>query len=375
MSSKQSERKFWGTPELLESLLPFLDPESVLNLVKCHDLTLNILQGSHNWKKLVKRSCPDDPGNEYQDEMETNIKIVRNLAGILKLMKNQEKLLMTFLHMIWAKLYPGNVRAVDDYDQNSLVLLDCPHPELNLDACGNGHHIRFSGFVLLEEVERIFNTALQNVERVWTWDLKEPSLSALGSRIARQKKTVAPFKVWSVKIQTEKSALALKTLMRVCPDFTEYLYVVAEIGTVGWEILAEAMQLQPGVVNNLDTPKILLGEATQESLRAIWDAMGMGGEWVVGDPSHSRQYMGHCLQKETGEDDWKRLTEYIEMSDEEFLATLGEMRVETEEDEEDDDERDLEDEEDSLEDEEDRSEDEEEDEENKEEESENEAAG
>ena len=65
-------------------------------------------------------------------------------------------------------------------------------------------------------------------------------------------------------------------------------YVVANIGRRGWEILAEAMQLQPGVVNNLDTPKILLGEATQESLRAIWDAMGMGGEWVVGDPSHSR---------------------------------------------------------------------------------------
>ena len=85
--------------------------------------------------------------------------------------------------------------------------------------------------------------------------------------------------------------------------------------------------------------------------------------------------MGHCLQKETGEEDWKRLAEYIEMSDEEFLATLGEIRVETEEDEEDGDERDLEDEEDSLEDEEDRSEDEEEDEENKEEESENEAAG
>ena len=127
MSSKPSERKFWGTPELVESLLPFLDPESVLNLAKCHDLTLNILQGSHNWRKLVKRSCPDDPGNEYQDETERNIKIVRNLAEILKLMKNQEKLLMTLLHTIWAKLYPGNVRAVDDYDEDSLVLLDLPY--------------------------------------------------------------------------------------------------------------------------------------------------------------------------------------------------------------------------------------------------------
>ena len=255
--------------------------------------------------------------------MDRNIKIVRNLAGILKLMKNQEKLLMTLLHMIWAKLYPGNVRAVDDYDENSLVLLDCPDPEFNPDTCADGHHIRFSGFVLLEEVERSFNSALQNVQKVWTWDLKEPSLSALGSRIARQQKTVAPFKVWSVKIQTEKSALALKTLMRACPNFTQYLYVEDKIGTMGWEILAEAIKLQPGVVNNLDTPKILLGEARGESLRAIWEAMGRRGEWTIGDPSHSRQYMAHVLQKEKDEEDWKRLTEYFEMSDEEFLATLG----------------------------------------------------
>ena len=348
MSSKPSEteRKFWGTPELVENLLPFLDPESVLNLAKCHDLTLNILQGSHNWKKLVKRSCPDDPGDEYQDETERNIKTVRNLAGILKLMKNQEKPLMYLLHKIWAKLYPGNVRAVDDYDEDSLVLLDCPHPQLNPEACGDGHHIRFSGFLLLEEVESIFNTALQNVERVWTVDLKEPSLSALGSRIGRQQKRVAPFKARSVRIQTEEGALALKTLMQVCPNFTEYLWIEADIGRMGWEILAEAMQLQPGVVNNLETPKIILGEATLESVRAIWDAMGMHGEWTVADPTHSRQYIGHVLQKEKGEEDWKRLKEYFEMSDEEFLATLGEMRVETEEEEEPD----LEDEEDSKED-------------------------
>ena len=305
MSSKSSEveRKFWGTPELVENLLPFLDPESVLNLAKCHDLTLNILQGSHNWKKLVKRSCPDDPGNEYQDEMETNIKIVRNLAGILKLMENQEKLLLTFLHMIWAKLYPGNVRAVDDYDQNSLVLLDCPHPELNPDACGDGHHIRFSGFLLLEEVESSLNTAVQNVERVWTIDLKEPSLSALGSRIARQQKNVAPFKAVTVRVQTEKGALALKTLMQFCPNFTRYLWVEGNIGPVGWQFLGEALQLQAGVVSNLDTPKIVLGETSRESLRAIWDAMGRRGEWTIGDPSHSRKYIGNFLQKEKGEED------------------------------------------------------------------------
>ena len=361
---------------MVENLLPFLDPESVLNLAKCHDLTLNILEGYHSWKKLVKRTCPDDPGNEYQDEMERNIKIVRNLAGILKLMKDQEKHLMFLLHMIWAKLYPGNVRAVDDYDGDSLVLLDCPHPELNPGACADGHPIRFSGFVLLEEVESSFNTALQNVKRVWTFDLKEPSLAALGSRIARQQKSVAPFKAWSVRIQTEKGALALKTLMQICPNFTEYLWVEGKIGTVGWQLLAEALQLQAGVVNNIETPKIVLGEATRESVRAIWEALGMGGEWTIGDPSHSRQYMGHILQKEKGEEDWMRLMEYFEMSDEEFLETLGEVKVETEEEEEEeDDDLDFEDEETSDEDEEDSSEDEEESKEDEEEEEDDEGEG
>ena len=53
----------------------------------------------------------------------------------------------------------------------------------------------------------------------------------------------------------------------------------------------------------------------------------MAGEWIVGDPSHSREYMGHILQKEKGEEDWKRLMEYFEMSEQEFLETLGKVKV------------------------------------------------
>ena len=176
---------FWGTPELVDSLLPFLNSDAVLNLAKCHELTLKILQGSRNWMKLIKRSCPlPDPAWPF---LELDIKTVKNLAGILKMMKSkdQDTLLIKFFHLLWLRVYPGNVRAVDDHDEDTMVQLDCPHPERNPELCDEGHHVRFSRFLLLEEVEGTFNTALQNVLTVHTWDLEEPSLSALASRIRR----------------------------------------------------------------------------------------------------------------------------------------------------------------------------------------------
>ena len=98
---------------------------------------------------------------------------------------------MTFLHLLWLRVYPGNVRAVDDQDEDPMVQLDCPHPDQNPELCDEGHHVRFSGFLLLEEVEGTFDTALKNVLTVHTWDLEEPSLSALASKITRQQKNVA----------------------------------------------------------------------------------------------------------------------------------------------------------------------------------------
>ena len=92
-----------------------------------------------------------------------------------------------------------------------MVQLDCPQPDQNPELCDEGNHVRFSGFLLLEEVEGTFDTALQNVLTVHTWDLEEPSLSALASKITRQQKNVAAFKVCSIKLQTEKSAEAFKT--------------------------------------------------------------------------------------------------------------------------------------------------------------------
>ena len=55
-----AERKLWGVPDLVESLLLFLDARSTLTLVKVLPLALDIIQMKSMWSKLVKRVCPYD---------------------------------------------------------------------------------------------------------------------------------------------------------------------------------------------------------------------------------------------------------------------------------------------------------------------------
>ena len=62
--------------------------------------------------------------------------------------------------------------------------------------------------------------------------------------------------------------------MKICPNLTENLFLEGQIGGRGWEILSETIQLQPGVVKNIDTPKTLLSEASMKTLR---EAMGGDG--------------------------------------------------------------------------------------------------
>ena len=80
MSSKLSEavKKFWKTPE---KLLPFLDPESTLNLARSTDKVPGILQGPHVWNQFIRRAYPP---------WQIDIDVVRCLVRIMRLMKNPE---------------------------------------------------------------------------------------------------------------------------------------------------------------------------------------------------------------------------------------------------------------------------------------------
>ena len=55
-----AERRFWGTAELIENLLPFLDTSSTQQLAESHKLTRRILRNSLSWNKLIERTFPHE---------------------------------------------------------------------------------------------------------------------------------------------------------------------------------------------------------------------------------------------------------------------------------------------------------------------------
>ena len=55
VSDNEAEKKFWRTPELVESLLHFLDPPSILELGQVHPLTTGIMQGISTWNRFIRK--------------------------------------------------------------------------------------------------------------------------------------------------------------------------------------------------------------------------------------------------------------------------------------------------------------------------------
>ena len=54
-----AEREFWGTPELVENLILYLDLASIKQLAESHKLTRKILGKTFTWNKLIKRIFPE----------------------------------------------------------------------------------------------------------------------------------------------------------------------------------------------------------------------------------------------------------------------------------------------------------------------------
>ena len=84
---RDAETKFWRMPELVEMLLPLLDPMSVLNLGKLHHPTLELIQRSIVWNKLLRNTIPDNKDAYWEDEgeeskwiLEQDNTLVRNVS-------------------------------------------------------------------------------------------------------------------------------------------------------------------------------------------------------------------------------------------------------------------------------------------------------
>ena len=316
-----AEKKFWEIPELVKRLLPFLDVQSTLCLAQTHKLTKNILQGSHAWNKLIRRSClcdATDPINRCDGLLKENRVVVKHLAAILKLMKDPKANMLDLLDTI-CKMCPPDVLS---RFLGTVQIVSPTHPD--------SYEVFLSDFLLLEEVEGAFGTTEQTLGAISSLDqtLEEPSLSALSSRLSRQQQKLTSLAFHRVVLESQESAGAFKTLMQASQEITVRagtINVAKQIGGEGWKMLAEGVRLQPDLL--LDKFTLLkddLDEAGNEDIRVIWDSLTLSGEVKVKlAPKHPSEK----VKKTDGEVGWSRLVQRREMSKGEWATQFVQLRV------------------------------------------------
>lgn len=345
----EAERKFWATPELLETLFSWLDLESTLNMARLVDKE-SLQNGgitSKVWNKLIRYSCPvdvrgrlfggfrsdrDSFHDRYHDlKLQEALHAVRKLAAILKLMEQPKDLLLDLLDVICEALPPLTCVL------NQLQIV-CPrHPQ--------PHIVSPAGFLLLEEVESLLGSTEQRIQSIKVGFLTEPTIAAIGSRMTRHQDLVTSIRIKNmVQIETEKGARAFQTLMsgQVEQGDTFRLRVKGSLGDEGWEAVAKAIQLQPGLVRYISTSKACLAEGKKDDIKIIWDTVGLVG--FVLHQSTSDVAVGWDYDVTKPDDDWDRLEQILDMSEAEFVATIKEVEDEDGEEEEGDPETGEEDE-------------------------------
>ena len=177
---REAEWKVWQTPELVEGLLPFLDPASTLELALAHKKTRTILKGSRVWKRLIKRSSPVD------------LDVVDHLVAIMKLMKDARGHILDLL--------------VSICDPNSFEILSSIRSVLIHCPSHGSHSVPWARFKLLEKIESAFGTSLQPVGAISLSHAGGNDLSAIGARLSRQRQKLTSAKIDFVFVENDVDA-------------------------------------------------------------------------------------------------------------------------------------------------------------------------
>ena len=183
----EAERRFWELPELVETLLSFLDVQSISCLAQCHHLTLKLLQNTSDWNKIIKRVLTGVRIVRYHPIRYHSIRYQDNFLGLrerlaperlqmgylvdlLKMVENREAHLKTLLGLVCERYPPeyqnGPTLWLND-DNGNRVSLGSPNIDLNslfepqLVNCSThqAHTVSPLGYLLLEKVEEAFGSS------------------------------------------------------------------------------------------------------------------------------------------------------------------------------------------------------------------------
>ena len=281
-----AERKFWRTPELVESLPPYLDPPTILALAQAHPLCHGIMCGTNNWRRFIEKTCPLSPfPTQYMSEEQIEEKMagLRPAIGIMQLMGNPRSHLLPLLDLI-SQRFPGFAPPRADLLPNwrDSVRLTSPGKEVLVSALG---------FMLIEFVEGAQGSTERKVEAASVVFMKGPLIRALRSRMNREEGMIRAVDVRSgLVFDTQADAEALPVLIQRTENLSGFsrLYIRGAIGEGGWAALAQALRLLPplllhGVQNGVRgfsrltvRGRDLMLDGRREDVRAVLDALPDG---------------------------------------------------------------------------------------------------
>ena len=239
MNQDDAGQKLLNIPHVVERLIMWLDPGSLLNLVHSKILSEEVLRKSltlRAWKDFIEHIAHD------YDGLYPEVQEVKILTEILKLLKlpDPNTHLMTLLHFVSSECDPlGN-------GWKQVVTLIC-------SDCSQHFDVHPEGFKLLEHIETTFGSTKQSIESVYIeagTELNTPSFStALCSRLARQKEKLASFCCHDeVHISDKESAEALIALLEATEVNVHELRVEGDIGEDAWHKLARVLELRSNIV-------------------------------------------------------------------------------------------------------------------------------
>ena len=219
IEQSDSEKKFWGRPELVEKLFLVLDLDSTLNLARVMDR--EILQqslASKVWKALLYHSYPSSSfpywwdGITLTDELTLTDMIVaaQTFAAILKLMTQADDQRANMLDLLdtICKRNPPDVGSESPFRKVTISCLN--HPD--------SHQVFLEDFFLLEAIEGALGTSEQKAISSTGCFLDGSSLSALSSRLARQQEKLTLLGFGFLDVRSLESAQAFKTLMQASSE-------------------------------------------------------------------------------------------------------------------------------------------------------------
>lgn len=294
-------------PELLEHMLSFFDAYSIASLASVHQPTTKVLQERKilDGKTIRRSKLPLSTLNE--GTLEQQRQGIRLLVNLLLKLENGKDLMIDLLLVICENC-PG-------VDQSNRV-------RVSDDGI---HLVSPLGVVLLEEAERPFASSLFGIREIRVENLKDPLLTALGSRLARHEEEVENLRLScrAVEFKNTSQTGTFITLMQKCPKFYVDGYIhfqlFRSIRKEGWIQLAEASRLamkKGGGARNLTfkTSKTVLQEARLEDLRAIWDLQEHFNWLVLSRREGAVQLYSRATNSKTKEESWLDLVALWEPS-------------------------------------------------------------